>query len=829
MPFTPKFADMVRNLTTVTGTGPVNPGSAVSGFTSLSAAVATGEQFYYCIQGVDKPAEREVGRGTMQSNGTITREAISGTLNSFTSGSKTIALVAAAEWFSRLDALNVPAPFDVATRSALATASLIGARPAYLCEKGREGLFVFDPANRSAEVTADTAQGVLIAPSTAPSGASGAWVRQHGGALRLEWFGAVAGDYDTGISPDCLPAWTAAMNYLAATPRNDFGSYVGTPEIHFSGAQYYFSETLQLKRTMRLRGMGSGYAGGAPTMLRFAANKAGIVVNRNNTLGDVADPLGSTTGGDGSIIEGFYLFSAGGTPDLLKSGIRMRARALVRDCLIGSFPGAGVCIVADTSTAVSNPYYGNADNWRLDNVRAQACKYGGFYVSGGDANAGLATMCDASKNGRYGFADLAFLGNSWIGCHTAANGLYQVAGLNETSVVTYLGNRYYLVHGQDTLGASTTPGTNAAVWAPVGAGGVHPEIPTWGNVGDSYVSGGSYVQSGSANQSPFVGCYYEGGQAPAQIRGAGIVLSGFMGNGQPTGAPHLIGSAGLGLKSQRPFSQQATLGDGTIGTVSLGGTVVGNVVPAVSWSSAAATPFNPGAPSHLKNDGDTGDLYWDSYGFRSPLRLTGYSTARTYGGRTQPECRNTTEIDKIALGNGAGAGNASIIMQYGTAAPTTGTWGRGDIVWNNGGGASAIGSLSLWRCTVAGTPGTWVGLGGLSSGAAIGYTTGSGGAIAQTGGKSGVVTLNTPSGRITMDAASLAAGATTQFQFINTTIGSNDVIVVNVASGGSLNSYEVGVALVGGGQCRIQLRNIAAAALAEAVVINFAVIKGVIA
>ena len=88
MPFTPKFVDMVRNVTSSTGTGAIALGSAVSGFTSLGDAVATGEQFYYCIQGVDKPAEREVGRGTMQANGSIARQPIGGPATNFTSGIK---------------------------------------------------------------------------------------------------------------------------------------------------------------------------------------------------------------------------------------------------------------------------------------------------------------------------------------------------------------------------------------------------------------------------------------------------------------------------------------------------------------------------------------------------------------------------------------------------------------------------------------------------------------------------------------------------------------------------------------------------------------------
>jgi hypothetical protein len=42
-----------------------------------------------------------------------------------------------------------------------------------------------------------------------------------------------------------------------------------------------------------------------------------------------------------------------------------------------------------------------------------------------------------------------------------------------------------------------------------------------------------------------------------------------------------------------------------------------------------------------------------------------------------------------------------------TAAPTTGTWLQGDIVWNS---APTASSTAAWICTTAGTPGTWTGL-----------------------------------------------------------------------------------------------------------------------
>jgi hypothetical protein len=49
-------------------------------------------------------------------------------------------------------------------------------------------------------------------------------------------------------------------------------------------------------------------------------------------------------------------------------------------------------------------------------------------------------------------------------------------------------------------------------------------------------------------------------------------------------------------------------------------------------------------------------------------------------------------------------------MIWFAAAPTTGTWTRGDIVFNN---APSVGSPKGWQCTVAGTPGTWVSMGNL--------------------------------------------------------------------------------------------------------------------
>lgn len=102
--FEPRFVDLVRNFTTTQGTGDFVLGSAVSGFASFTAALSEGDRFYYSAIGVDKPDEREIGRGTLLAGGKIGRESVDGKLTGFSTGTKTIALIVAADWFSAAQA-----------------------------------------------------------------------------------------------------------------------------------------------------------------------------------------------------------------------------------------------------------------------------------------------------------------------------------------------------------------------------------------------------------------------------------------------------------------------------------------------------------------------------------------------------------------------------------------------------------------------------------------------------------------------------------------------------------------------------------------------------
>lgn len=221
MAFTPTFVDLVRNYTITQGTGPFVLGPPVQGFTSFASALKAGDQFYYSAIGVDKPNEREVGRGTLQSDGTIARSAIGGVATNFTGGSKTVALIAAAEWFNTVQAAasgggaggSGGAPV-AATRAVLA--STLPATPAVmLAEAGREGTFMFDSSNLAAKVSADPKQGLYVAPASDTTGASGAWVRKFDGPVSLAWFGA-KGDGTT----DDTAAIQAAFNYLSKSTAN---------------------------------------------------------------------------------------------------------------------------------------------------------------------------------------------------------------------------------------------------------------------------------------------------------------------------------------------------------------------------------------------------------------------------------------------------------------------------------------------------------------------------------------------------------------------------------------------------------------------------------
>lgn len=106
----------------------------------------------------------------------------------------------------------------------------------------------------------------------------------------------------------------------------------------------------------------------------------------------------------------------------------------------------------------------------------------------------------------------------------------------------------------------------------------------------------------------------------------------------------------------------------------------------------------------------------------------------------------------------------------------------------------------------------------------IGYTAVAQGTVTQATDKSTAVTLNRPAGRITMNAASLGANTAVSFTLNNSFISSNDLIIVNVSAGGTAGAYTTYISSMTAGSAVVTLRNLTAGALAEAVVLNYAII-----
>ena len=111
----------------------------------------------------------------------------------------------------------------------------------------------------------------------------------------------------------------------------------------------------------------------------------------------------------------------------------------------------------------------------------------------------------------------------------------------------------------------------------------------------------------------------------------------------------------------------------------------------------------------------------------------------------------------------------------------------------------------------------------------IGYGAGSGGTVTQATSKSTTVTLNKPCGAITLSSANLPAGLAVGFTLRNSLLGAFDLLIINQVTDGTGAAYHVWVDSKGMGAAFIVIKNISTVALAEAPVINFAIIKGALA
>jgi hypothetical protein len=112
-----------------------------------------------------------------------------------------------------------------------------------------------------------------------------------------------------------------------------------------------------------------------------------------------------------------------------------------------------------------------------------------------------------------------------------------------------------------------------------------------------------------------------------------------------------------------------------------------------------------------------------------------------------------------------------------------------------------------------------------STTSSIGYGPGSGASVTQATSKSTNVTLNTLTGRITMNAASLAAGASVSFVQTCTEVLSTDQVTIGVLDGATPLGYKI-EPHAENGQITWYVENVTTGALAEALAWTYSVVRG---
>jgi hypothetical protein len=822
MAFTPKFVDLVRNTTTTTGTGNFALGPAVNGFTGFSQALQTGDSFYYSCLGVDKPAEREVGRGTLLAGGSISRDPISGTKTNFTSGTKTIALIAAAEWFAGMQAGGAggTAPAIAVTRDEVA-AMTDQQKPVVMCERGREGIFAWDGSNLSAQVAADPRQAINIAPASAPSGASGAWVRRFTGPKSATWFGAI-GDGATDNAA-ALQAWLDSGGHLYL-PAGEYFSSAKLKLRRFAsidGAAYGFDS-----RTVDFGQFNFGDDNQPGSRIRFpisaGASTGAFEVQPQTTLTTVAAVTAAGSGAfsqEGamrSCIRNIALIgpglTAGGTAS---TGFYTRTVVHLDGVHVYDFTGKGFDVSASADADDGNSEYGAADLSTFRNCRASSNGSHGFHVRGREANVLHFDACDAINNGGWGFINEAISNSLYSNCHAASNALGSYKATSLVAAHTFVdcytegGSLEHCSLGGAPSGQCVVVGGNLAYVAIN-----NNDLANVPNTVAPQQFQGNYFRS--SGQSSLGGTLANGQAAFHGHFNYGAVVQGSVSAGNyDVSLFNKAGTFVAGVVTGQPVFRvagQHQLLNGNIFFNDVGAAFPGFGGPGNAYLMASSAGglelYGRGASYDIRLNNQAG-----SSALRVPANTTNVEVVGTIaasnlsGTNSGDQFTNTTAARLVGRGSAAGAGPAQELTLAGGL------------------------SISGTALTAAGplTPTSVASSGAVtSSGGGVGYATGAGGTVIQATSKSTAVTLNKASGQVTTHNASMAAAAAVSFVVNNSQVAATDTINLNLASGNATaGTYRYWVEAIASGSFKIVVENRSGGALAEALTFNFAVLKAV--
>ncbi|MEO2054688.1 MAG: hypothetical protein ABGX83_05255 [Nitrospira sp.] len=441
---------------------------------------------------------------------------------------------------------------------------------------------------------------------------------QRGPTVHPEWWGAVA-DYDDITGTDNLPFFEAAIASFGSTSRGG--------RVKLSNGSYFLNGTLHIRQSIILAGNGyynvsDFFAGTGPSTLLVAPdNTTGIRVHSSLEAGE------TTTAGHVELKN----FSIHAQTSTGTSGNGIHSSSVIKISRVGirDFGGIGLEMNASVSGGT-----GNANVSYIEEVTAAFNGGDGFHAIGNDANVITFVNIDAHNNGGIGIHDESFLGNIYIGPHTASN----VGVPYKTTLATA---EHIFIGAYSEAGLSEL---------------VSPTVVIGGNLSNS-----SRLSSTST---------------ALVISGAGIMPRGDLEFQKTTGTPSIYNRMGT-------QTGDTTLSFSEMGTIS--------PVDFMNWE------YDTGNETYMfKHNNSTSQIYFE---------LPSNSTS--------PAPRVFAPL--LREGFYLGSSFAAVDQTYytsGSAAPVSGTWAVGDVVFNSL--PATLESIG-WVNTVAGTPGTWVEFGLISN------------------------------------------------------------------------------------------------------------------
>lgn len=518
----------------------------------------------------------------------------------------------------------------------------------------------------------------------------GAWweLVVEGGCIRIEQFGGKA-DWNGTTGTDNRQPLLDILT-MATFSSTGNAAYKVAPDICFGIGAYYFAATVELKKIVRIRGVGAGSDDrGNGTNFYFPADTTGFIVQQTNTEGASGAAVASTTTGQGSTFDGITIRQAG--TDTTKHGIQMRARAIVRNCSFYDAPGNAIHIEAQAGSATIE---GNANSWYVENCFAQDFGGHGLYVNGNDANAGTCIRFETKGTaGDYGCGvfEASGLGNNYFGLNIAG---YGNRGVHRG------GFRYLLIDATPGIGASTTPGTNNNIWYEFQAAGVAAQFPEWSALDTHTLALPIFSGGGGSNRSVFSGIYVEG-STPVHIKEPSVIFGGQMGSTRRTThyqifAGSITPTVNTGIGGRRSFLAGTT-----------GATSNGTHIWAAVGTPVASDEDLMNVLEHRRQI--DGDFSWEwkyeggeiTYGFLNAKKIWRISTPTTTDkfGRGLTPVAHMFSLTDFALKDPGNSNNWRIHGIRDAIPSAAGEYARGEVRWNS---APAAAGTVGWVCTTGG-------------------------------------------------------------------------------------------------------------------------------